>query len=99
VFSRELGFRILSAPGSAAAPSERCVFDAQLAGGEIFIESLSWRRLALVVEAPPGLAALRITGQARALRVFQGSSGTGIRTSWFRGWLTRVAADTATGGR
>ena len=98
-FSQELGLRVLSVPGSAATASERCIVESTLGSGEIFIESLSWRRLALIAEAPPGLPAVCIAGQARAMRIFHNSKGTGIRTSWFRGWLTPVAAAKVAEGR
>lgn len=92
VYSKDLGFRILSVPTTGVAPSEQCIFETSLAGGELFVESLSWRRLVLVADAPTTSATMRLAGRGRVMRVYQNSDGAGIRTSWFRGWLTGVAA-------
>lgn len=99
VVSHELGCRVLWVPSTDSSLAERCVFHASLGSGDVLLASLGWRGLVVFADAPAREPAARLVGRARCMRIYQNASGTGIRTSWFRGWLGRFAETDVTAVR
>lgn len=99
VVSHELGCRFLRVPPTNSPLAERCVFHTSLGSGDVLFASLGWKGLVVFADAPASEPAARLVGRARCMRIYQNASGTGIRTSWFRGWPGRLDEINVTAGR
>jgi hypothetical protein len=82
VFGREAGVHLVRIPDASATPEERRRVPARLAAGDVYMVSLGWSQLDVHTSSPKGTAPMTFGAQARFVRLFKDTRGTGIRTSW-----------------
>jgi hypothetical protein len=82
VFGREAGLHFVTVPGIDASAEERRRIPARIHAGNVYMVSLGWPQLNVHTASPPGAPRMAFMAQARFIRIFSASDGTGISTSW-----------------